>query len=45
LTLLAYVIGRRQMSMQLLFFFVTAEAICIAVVTAFLWSALARPIW
>ena len=42
LAFLAYVMGRRQMSLRLLFFFVTVEAICIAVVTAFLWSPLSR---
>ena len=45
LTFLAYVMGRRQMSMQLFFFFVTVEAICIAVVTAFLWSPLSRGVY
>jgi hypothetical protein len=45
LVFLAFVTGRRQMSLQLLFFFLTVEAICIAVVAAFLWSPLASPVW
>lgn len=43
LTFLGYTLGRRQINLQLLLFFMAVEAICIAVVAAFLRSPLANP--